>query len=96
MINDHTQKIKIEKPVIRFFSRFGSFRIFHVNLTDSEKINWILMCASKSNAKCMRSTSETIAKYAVDANMFRLGYVYPKKDIQVLHILVWRAKPPPK
>ena len=33
---------------------------------------------------CMQDTEETIAKYAVDANLFRLGSTNPKKNIQPL------------
>ena len=29
---------------------------------------------------CMQNTDETIAKYAIDANLFRLGSTKPKKN----------------
>ena len=33
---------------------------------------------------CIQNTEETIAKYAVDANLFRLGSTNPKKNIPPL------------
>ena len=33
---------------------------------------------------CMQNTEETIAKCAIDDNLFRLGYTSPKKNIQLL------------
>ena len=45
---------------------------------------------------CMQNTEETIAKYAVDANLFRLGSSNPKKNIQLLDFILVEAKPPTK
>ena len=42
----------------------------------------------------MQNTEETIAKYAVDANLLRLGSTNPKKNIQTLGVFWWRAKSP--
>ena len=49
----------------------------------------------RQNALCMQNTEETIAKYAVDANLFRLRYINPKKR-QPLDLFWWRAKLPTK
>ena len=35
---------------------------------------------------CMQNTEETIAKYAVDINLFQLGPTNPKKNIQRLDL----------
>ena len=35
---------------------------------------------------CMQNTEETIAKYTVDAKLFRLDSINPKKNIQVLEV----------
>ena len=37
-----------------------------------------------------------LAKYAVDANLFRLGSTNPKKNSQTLDAFWWGAKPPTK
>ena len=34
----------------------------------------------------MQNTEDTIAKYAVDANLFQLGPTNPKKNIQSLEV----------
>ena len=44
----------------------------------------------------MQNTEETIAKYAVDANLFRLGSTNPKKNIQPLDVFWWGLCTPPK
>ena len=44
----------------------------------------------------MQNTEENIAKYAVDANLYRLGYTNPKKNIQPLDAFWWGEKPPTK
>ena len=41
---------------------------------------------------CMQNTEETIAKYAVDANLFQLGFTNPKKNIQALDIISVNSK----
>ena len=41
----------------------------------------------------MQKTVETIAKYAVDATLFQLGSTNPKKNIQLLDVFWWGAKP---
>ena len=46
----------------------------------------------------MQNTEESIAKYAVDANLFRLGTGTrdnSKKNIQPLDVFWWGAMPPP-
>ena len=40
----------------------------------------------------MQNIEYTIAKYAVDANLFRLGSTNPKKNIQAWDVFWWRAK----
>ena len=45
---------------------------------------------------CMQNTEETIAKYAVDANLFQLGSSNPEKNIQPLDFILVEAKPPTK
>ena len=35
---------------------------------------------------CVQNTEETIAKYAVDANLFELGSTYSKRNIQPLDV----------
>ena len=44
----------------------------------------------------MQNTEETIAKYAVDGNPFRLGSTNPKKNMQPRNVFWWRAKHPTK
>ena len=41
----------------------------------------------------MQKTDEIIAKYAIDANLFRLGSPNPKKNCQTLDAFWWRSKP---
>jgi len=43
----------------------------------------------------IQNTEETIAKYAVDANLFRLGSTYSKKN-PAAGFFYWRASPLPK
>ena len=43
-----------------------------------------------------RTNEETIAKYAVDANLFRLGSTNPKKNIQAVDAFWLGAKSPTK
>ena len=45
---------------------------------------------------CMQNTKDTIAKYAVDANLFQLGSTGPKKNIKSLEAFWWGAKPSSK
>ena len=52
----------------RFFLWFSTFRIFHVSLTTFENKNYFdVFIPMHAN------TEKTIAKYAVDANLFQLG-----------------------
>ena len=44
----------------------------------------------------MQINEETIAKYAIDTKLFRLGSTNPKKNIQPLDCFWWGAKPPTK
>ena len=37
----------------------------------------------------MQNTEETIEKYAVDANLFRLGSINPKKNMQPVYVIWW-------
>ena len=41
----------------------------------------------------MQNNEETIAKYAIDANLFRVGSTNPKKNSQIQDALWWGAKP---
>ena len=43
----------------------------------------------KKKKPCMENNEETIAKYAVDANLFRLGSTNPKKNMQPLNVFWW-------
>ena len=64
---------KSEKSAIRFFIRFRWFRMFHGSSTNFEKKKkCILMFA-------YRTLKPVLAKYAVDANLFRLGSTKTKK-----------------
>ena len=44
--------------------------------------------------KCMhiKNTKETIAKYSVDANLFWIGSINPKKNVQPMVFFWWGAK----
>ena len=43
---------------------------------------------------CMQNNEETFAKYAVDANLFRLGSTNPRINIKALGAFWWGAKHP--
>ena len=45
---------------------------------------------------CMQNTEETIAKYAVDANLFQLGSTNPKKISSFLMLFGGGRNPQPK
>jgi len=60
-------------------STLGKFLIFHASLTNFENfISFLFWCVHHC-IPCMQNTEETFAKYAVDANLFRLGSNNPKK-----------------
>ena len=87
-----TQKTK--KNEIWFLFRFSRFRIFHINSTTFEEKNYFSILMVHTHA--CKTLKPSLAKYAVDANLFRLESTNSKKNIQPLDAFWWGAKPPTK
>ena len=88
--NSHFNNKNVEYKCVTRLMNFIVYWAQYADIMSTDEMSKDIM-SNRQNAEqtkcrqtpCMQNTEETIAKYAVDANLFRLRSTNPKKNIQL-------------